>query len=511
MPNRYARLAATLRTRPFFWLLVPWFFLLKNVELYFTAIPPEQIGLLLLKYTVGACILYFLLYRLFRKNGFKAALACTLLLVIYFFYPQLDDFIQSQNWLHPFTRYRWSIPAAILVIATLLILIVRLNRPSVKAIFFLNLVGILFCLSAFIPILFKTFNPPSPKLYTERRAPLWQRAPSGNRPDIYFILLDEYPGNEGLQKIYGYSNEKLVSSFSRRGFYIPDSARTNYNYTFFSMPSIFNMSYLEGGVNGKNKVEGLLKFSSGVDLMQNSQLVRFLKDDHTGYSITNLSPFLLDDSGSRVRKFTNMALEDNLIESQTLWHWFSNKFGWMIPSSFVWRFMNSQDYDLQFYNEFVRQKLLDASHSPRNDHRFVYAHLFMPHTPFFKDSAGNDVDFRQFVTKIKENDPIYGRLRYMDYVKYTNRMLIATVDTLINNDPRSIIIVMSDHGFRGVRSKDNFLQFNNQFYIRTPDKDYSGWPRTVDAVNVFRILLNTQFGQHLSYLPYRSEESQLSF
>jgi hypothetical protein len=87
--------------------------------------------------------------------------------------------------------------------------------------------------------------------------------------------------------------------------------------------------------------------------------------------------------------------------------------------------------------------------------------------------------------------------------------MINAVDTLIKNDPGAIIIIMSDHGYRGLGPQYREFQFNNQFHIRTPEKDYSAWPDTVDAVNAFRLLLNHEFNQNFGYLPYRKTEFQL--
>ncbi len=58
---------------------------------------------------------------------------------------------------------------------------------------------------------------------------------------------------------------------------------------------------------------------------------------------------------------------------------------------------------------------------------------------------------------------------------------------------------MGDHGFRHLEGNNNghFMNFNS---IYLPDKNYSRFYDGMSLVNEFRILLNTQFNQHLPIL-----------
>lgn len=62
-------------------------------------------------------------------------------------------------------------------------------------------------------------------------------------PDIYWIIFDMYPSSESLRKHWGFSNP-LDSQLQAIGFTVLHHARSNYNYTPFSLCSMLEMGYL---------------------------------------------------------------------------------------------------------------------------------------------------------------------------------------------------------------------------------------------------------------------------
>jgi hypothetical protein len=453
-----------------------------------------------------SCIPYFVLRFFFTKERYKASLSSLVLLVIYFFYNDLDKFIQSQHWMNPLNRYRWSLPALLLSAGWLIFWILRLQKMPHRAIGFLNSLLILFCLSEASFLIYKIIVQPPRLLKIQDDHLLFsdQRQERLNRPNIYFLLFDEYQGNDGLQKIFHFDNANLKRSLLSQGFFIPVLARANYNYTFFSMPSILGMNYLEGTIQGKTPNEDLNISLSGEELIQNSSLIRFLQ--HIHYKVENLSPFTLDESGDRVLQYKSITVEKYLIENQTFFNVIKEKIGWAFTNKTLLRLADPSGYNNQYYNSYVRDRLLTESEHKDSSPRFVYSHFFMPHAPFLKDSLGHDVGFYQPGQTMKRAAGIDMNAYYLSYLKFTNGELINMVHGLIKNDPKSIIIIMSDHGYRGMIPRNPGLQYDIQFYVRTPLQDYSKWPDTVDGTNAFRILLNNEFDQHLDYLPYKKLE-----
>lgn len=526
------------RTRPFFWLLIPVFFLLKNTNIYFGLIPATQLACLFVRYLVLSLVLYLVLCLPKGKQKYKAALYSLVFLSLYFFFSPLDDFIQRQSWLTPLNRYRYFLPFIALCVVLAVLLIRKTTRPPLKTILFLNLLLSLFCAVEIIRLCGKAINPPKPLLAMEARPAFQydsaQRLP---HPDIYFLLFDEYQGNAGLQDQFHFDNAGLIQALKSDSFYIPAYARSNYNFTFFSMPSIFNMSYIQGDIQGKDDLEKTLKMASGIKLIERASLFDFLQKN--GYAIVNLSPFTLDhpgdgtpqsgqttpqpehsmapsehitpQPGERISQYHSITAEKDLITSQTIFYGLTNKFAWQIDNKAWLDLTNPMDYNNRYYNRYVEDHLLLSlpnrqTQSPTRDHpipTFTYAHFFMPHSPYEKDSSGNDIPFKYLM---QDHPADIGNALYLGYIKYCNTALIGIVRKIIQADPGSVIIVMSDHGLRNGSPQ----QFNNLCSIRVPGGDYSQWPDTVDAVNVFRILLNTQLGQRLDYLPYRSIRFDLS-
>ena len=65
------------------------------------------------------------------------------------------------------------------------------------------------------------------------------------KPDIYFLLFDAYTSSLGLKENYQYDNSGFDRYLAQKGFHIQRASRSNYKYTILSMPSIFNMCYLD--------------------------------------------------------------------------------------------------------------------------------------------------------------------------------------------------------------------------------------------------------------------------
>jgi hypothetical protein len=485
-----------LKSKPFFWLLIPVFFLLKNINVYFGLIPVNQLIQLFAQYLLIPLALYFILFLFTGKKSYKAAFYCLLFLTTYFFFTAIDEFVQVQAWLRPFNRYRYFLPFLIICLISAMFFIRRMAGPPVKGILFLNLLLSMFCIIESLQIAYKLISPPKALLGIENKAQLsFSSSVNVAHPDVYFLLFDEYQGNAGLQKNFQYDNATLIQALKNDSFYIPGFSRSNYNFTFFSMPSIFNMSYLKGEIQGRNNLESLLTMASGIKLIQNAAVIDFFKQNK--YQIVNLSPFAIEQSGEKISQYRSITFEKDLIATQTIFYSLVKKFAWEIDNKAWLDLTNPLDYYNQYYNKYVEDRLIsESAKAPNMGPVFTYAHFFIPHSPFLKDSAGNDISLKY---QMQDLPPAIAKSLFLEYVKYCNTGLISMVSNIIKRDPHSIIIIMSDHGLRDKKP----TEYNNQFYIRTPGADYAHWPDTVDAVNVFRILFNDQFDQRLEYLPYR--------
>ena len=66
-----------------------------------------------------------------------------------------------------------------------------------------------------------------------------------NKPDIYFIVLDEYAGFLQLENDFGYDNNEFRIELEKRKFSVVENSFSNYPNTSLSLPSIMNMMYFD--------------------------------------------------------------------------------------------------------------------------------------------------------------------------------------------------------------------------------------------------------------------------
>jgi hypothetical protein len=130
--------------------------------------------------------------------------------------------------------------------------------------------------------------------------------------------------------------------------------------------------------------------------------------------------------------------------------------------------------------------------------KFVHAHLRLPHWEYIYDENGNRV-FNQ-----EDGD----KKAFLAQSKFAEKKMIELVDAIQSRSPDSIIIILSDHGFRDEinweksTSVDYMRGFNiiTSFYF--PDHS-DKIPSDITLVNVFRILFNSYFNTEYEILENR--------
>jgi hypothetical protein len=57
------------------------------------------------------------------------------------------------------------------------------------------------------------------------------------KPDIYYLILDGYTGENVLKTMYSFDNSGFYDALRQRGFFVASRARCNYPTTFLSLAS----------------------------------------------------------------------------------------------------------------------------------------------------------------------------------------------------------------------------------------------------------------------------------
>ncbi len=68
---------------------------------------------------------------------------------------------------------------------------------------------------------------------------------AAGRPDVYYIILDRYAGEDTLREVYGYDNSAFYEALEERGFTIAHHSWAGYFKTALSLVSSLSMDYLD--------------------------------------------------------------------------------------------------------------------------------------------------------------------------------------------------------------------------------------------------------------------------
>ena len=307
------------------------------------------------------------------------------------------------------------------------------------------------------------------------------------KPDIYLLIFDEYAGNISLKNYFNYDNTNFLKKLESKGFYVPVVSYSNYPNTDLSLPSTFNMGYLDF------LTEKLGKDSKDKRLVQefrdNSLMMKVLKLH--GYKITSFYGGL-GASGN-----TNLVSE-KLCSYGTI--------NTDLRKNLVLTYLPISYFNTVLLELHQKEKLecmfsiLPEIKGSEETPVFVIGQFRLPHEPFIYDSEGN---------LIKTEKPSADKQAYLEQLIYTGNKILELVDKISENNTRDpIIIVMSDHGYRSEidwenPSNENYIAgFNNLAAYYLPNQ-IDNLPETISSVNIFRIIFNSYLGTEFEMLENR--------
>lgn len=479
-----------LRTIPFFVFLIPVFFVLHGYQENLGYVHPGEAALLAAVYLAGSAVVFCLAF-LFYRNATKAALATGFLLGFYFFFGALQDFLKAH--LHPLSRYAVIVPAFGIAAIVWIVFLRRTRRDFSRLMVYFNVLFLIYIPLEFVLAVHMYI--PTPVVGTRASIdPIHFIPYHGPKPDLYFLLFDAYASSKCLQEQYHYDNGDFDRFLNNKGFHIQPASRANYKYTILSMPSIFNMGYLDKLKDVKGGPVAEYYYLS--DLIKDNDLMYWLET--AGYDIVNCSIFDLRGHPSPITE-SLLPLQTRLITDQTFYSRFYRDIGWNFYQFTVNPF-SEKEINLSLNNDNKLIARLEAASAAPSPHpRFFYGHFNIPHPPYYFDKQGKRRKVRA-PYKATDEDNVQG---YLDYLNYTNQKAEELIDTIMTNSRgQAVIIIMGDHGLRyHDRLGYNPLSFvENQNAVYFPGKDYHLFYDSISGVNQFRVVLNTLFGQNLPML-----------
>jgi len=488
--------------------LLPVFFVLHNYNQYYGLVSGRVAIEIFLKILV-IFLVFFLLLLVVIRDVNKSLQLTTLIGVIMLFYGAIKDFFQLT--LHtPFiSKYLVLLPL-VLVATIILIRLVLKKKDFKKSNLYQNAVLIVFIV--FEGVMLFDFNRVFflPKnLLTKNASIRTDSLPvPASRPDVYYLVFDSYPGTKFLQEYMDYDNTPFNDSLMKKGFYVIKSPKSNYNRTIFSIASTLNFDYLKDIHNNTSvspKTYNMAKLT-----IENAIVPKIFK--HYSYTFYNLSIFDIDNSLS-MRKETFLVLpEKNVLLYNTLperlradllWHLLTGKNA--MPAIQKLFAKNEREFATQerlkrSYNNTVIDSLLKIPLEKTAKPKFIYAHLYVPHPPFFYDENGKENDFNYVLTEeSQKNKPLF-----LSYLRYTNKKILEIINSIIlNSGDNAVVILQSDHGYRDYEGAVNFPEtfFKNYSAFYFPDKNYSGIYDTISNINNFPVLFNKYFNTKIPMQP----------
>lgn len=417
-----------------------------------------------------------LLIRQFYPDRFKSAVLASIFTVLFFFFGdirmQLEKLL-SETPCFAFTRLRYMLVTVGCLWVVLSWGVIRSRRSFLVLSRYLNAVSTAM-IAVTIGQLLMTSPVPSVPVGPKAHVPL-QLPP--NPPDVYYILTDAYTSSESLQKYWNFDNSAFVDALTREGFRVVKNAQGNGDFTPRCLATSLNMDYpprLAPTATLPERVKYLCH------VIETAEVPARFKA--SGYKITALSLFATAGE-PRFYMFPIIG---------------STTFGEYLMTKTAAGYLNSYRTRTRFGDTNLKIASL-LSKIPRekiDQPRFVYAHLMMPHEPFFFDRNGNRVKRGMNASTVRKED-------YLDQLIFENSLLTNVVSEIIKNSKTPpIIIVQGDHGFRHLpieNRREESTTILNALYLPGASDDwiYDG----MTPVNTFRMIFNRYFGEHYEYLP----------
>jgi len=347
-------------------------------------------------------------------------------------------------------------------------------------------------------------------------------ASAPSKPDVYYIILEDYANNQTLKSLYQYDNQPFLDNLTAQGFYVRNEAFSNYPYTQDAIPSTLQMDYL-GNVAAPYKNGPVSSDFPLRSIFNNPPIAQALKAQ--GYSYYHLGSWWestrnipsADINYSEPFKLYAFGLQKTLseFESGLLG---KSVFGRLLFAGMKWGdkpllLMKNADVPAEVNYQFDTLKGL--SQSKIQGGRFIFAHIILPHAPFVFSPDGSTPIYS---SDINDNGATI-ETKYVNQLRYLNSQVQTAVDSIKKNSKQPpVIIIQSDEGphpremsaseddeqsFDLTKLSDTKLmqKYGILAAYELPGASDSELAQISSPVNVFRVLLNHYFGYQLGILP----------
>lgn len=316
--------------------------------------------------------------------------------------------------------------------------------------------------------------------------------PDSLKPDIFYIIFDEYASSSSLKHYLNFDNSKFDSTLIKNGFYIAPGSKSNYNVTPLSIASAFSLDYFNLPLEKKNALSK--EFLQGQLTLKQAIFPGLLKNED--YSIKNYGWFDINGKTSPEEPLFNQDIR-YILYKETFWGRVKEDILWHIPIKLP-SFLLPEEEMIKRKNFLRRNRnnyenLLKELSIQTDQPRFVFGHILMPHNPYYLNKKGEERNATS-----ADNRPGISDSLYLDQLIYSNTWIesLASAANKEFSRPR-VVVIQGDHGKRDIipyhpalKREKQFMNLNC-FYFS--DKNYAMLYDSISSVNTFRVLLNKYF------------------
>ena len=448
--------------------------------------------------------------RIILRDWYRAAIACSFLLLLFFSYGHLYDSLKTvQLGAFLLGRHRLLAPAWAAIFALGFVFIAWRIKDLVRWTEALNLIALVLLLFPLFQLVSYGFD----TLRTGREAgvPPDELAPLAvdqTPPDIYYIILDAYSRQDVLQDVFSYDNTEFLTQLEGLGFYVASCSQSNYAHTELALASTLNLNYLEAlgsnFVSSRNDRTDLRRLINKNAVRQELEALGYSTVAfETGYYWTQLEDATYYYAPSQ-SVISSLEIEGgiNSFEAMLL----DTTAGLLLTdaaSVLPQRVAQAVDYPERRHYERVLFSLQSLEESARivPGPKFVFAHILTPHAPYVFNAEG------EYITVEKPIDQERFVAAYGDQITFINREILGVVRSILANSQNpSIIIIQGDHGAPRLTPGQRTAVLNAYYFPPGTDPVlYEG----ISPVNTFRLVFNQAFNAGLELLEDRSYYSTL--
>jgi hypothetical protein len=447
-------------------ILLPIYFLLHGYNAFFGLLSFNILLSLFLSYLTIATILFLGTTLLFR-NMQKAFLFSLFLLFVFFFFGAIHDGLKALLNNSRLTSYSFLLPCLLILSGVVFYYIKKQRNGSRSFLRFVKWLLSFFVVWEVVLLLHASISGKDALNNLALPASINTTGTRYSKPDIFFIVFDEYPSSKSLQTHFNYNNESLDTLLQAADFFTSYESKSNYNFTSYSLASTLNFNYLRVANNTVLHEKQLLQ---SVETVKRNGLTRFLES--MGYDIINFGTYELEQDPVKTTAYFDDSYIKLVIDGQTMWSRVKKDIWWnftmkklvpgeiRVPDSF-----REQKHMEIHRNQYNFQHTVGQITVETDKPKFVFTHLLLPHAPYYVNAKGEPKADSIFIKKQFNDEEAF-----LDQVQYANLLIKTLVEEIKSKKtvrPR-VYIIESDHGYRYFKQEKDgeraFMNLNAIFF-----------------------------------------------